>query len=123
MEIYGLDHVQLAMPVGQEDRAREFYSGVLGLTEQPKPPNLVGRGGVWFVGGSLKLHLGVETEFQPAKKAHPALLVRDIEVAASECAAAGHPTITDEPIEGFKRVYVYDPFGNRMELLEAVRQD
>ena len=120
MEIYGLDHVQLAMPVGHEEQARAFYSGVLGLTEQPKPANLVGRGGVWFVGGTLKLHLGVEADFRATKKAHPALLVRDVESAAAECAAAGYLAVSDEALEGFKRVYVEDPFGNRVELLEAV---
>ncbi len=120
MEIYALDHVQLAIPAGQEDEARAFYVGVLGLAEQPKPANLVGRGGVWFVSGSLKLHLGVDPDFRPSKKAHPALLVRDVEAAATECSAAGHPAVRDEPLEGFKRVYVEDPFGSRVELLEAI---
>ncbi len=78
IEVVGLDHVQLAMPPGQEDLARRFYAGVLGLTEVPKPAALAGRGGCWFVGPSIHLHLGVEAEFRPATKAHPALLVADI---------------------------------------------
>ena len=88
MEIYALDHVQLAMPAGQEESAKAFYVGVLGLAEHVKPVNLRGRGGVWFVGGSLKLNLGAEAEFQPIKEAQPALLVRDLEAAAAECIAA-----------------------------------
>ena len=120
MEIYGLDHVQVAMPPGEEDTARAFYVGILGLTEQPKPANLAGRGGLWLTGGSLKLHLGVEPSFQPARKAHPALLVRDMEALAARCAAAGYTVTTDEPLAGYTRVYVADPFGNRLELLEPI---
>ena len=116
--IIGLDHVQLAMPAGQESRAREFYSGVLGLVEEPKPANLATRGGVWFKGGSLRLHLGVDSEFRPARKAHPAFLVRGLEALAERCRSAGHPPVDDEPLEGFNRVYVSDPFGNRIELIE-----
>ena len=117
-EVVGLDHVQLAMPAGQEDAARAFYAGVLGLTEEQKPANLVARGGVWFRGGGLRLHLGVERDFRPAKKAHPALLVRGLAELAVRCQAAGFPPVTDQPLEGFDRVYVSDPFGNRIELLE-----
>jgi catechol 2,3-dioxygenase-like lactoylglutathione lyase family enzyme len=117
-EIIGLDHVQLAMPAGKEAIARDFYSGVLGLVEEPKPANLAVRGGVWFRGGSLRLHLGVESDFRAARKAHPAILVRGLVDLADRCRAAGHPPMTDEPLEGFDRVYVFDPFGNRIELLE-----
>jgi catechol 2,3-dioxygenase-like lactoylglutathione lyase family enzyme len=117
-EILGLDHVQLAMPAGQEDVARAFYAGVLGLVEEPKPANLAARGGVWFRGGALRLHLGVDANFRPAKKAHPAILVRGLTDLAARCAAAGFPPVTDEPLAGFDRVYVSDPFGNRIELLE-----
>jgi catechol 2,3-dioxygenase-like lactoylglutathione lyase family enzyme len=117
-EIIGLDHVQLAMPAGQESEARSFYSGVLGLTEEPKPANLAKRGGVWFSGAALRLHLGVDPEFRAARKAHPALLVRGLADLAEQCRAAGYPLTTDEPLEGFNRVYVSDPFGNRIELLE-----
>ena len=117
-EIIALDHVQLAMPAGQEAAARAFYSGVLGLTEELKPANLAARGGAWFRGGALRLHLGVDPDFRPAGKAHPALLVRGLAELVSRCRTAGFPPITDEPLEGFDRVYVLDPFGNRIELLE-----
>ena len=117
-EIIGLDHVQLAMPAGQEATARAFYTGVLGLTEEAKPANLAGRGGAWFRGGALRLHVGVDPNFHPAGKAHPALLVTGLSELAARCLAAGFPPMTDEPLEGFDRVYVLDPFGNRLELLE-----
>jgi catechol 2,3-dioxygenase-like lactoylglutathione lyase family enzyme len=118
-EILGIDHVQLAMPVGQEATARAFYCGVLGLVEEQKPAHLATRGGAWFRGGALRLHLGVDTDFRPAKKAHPALLVRGLADLMVRCKAAGFPVTTDEPLDGFDRVYVTDPFGNRLELLEA----
>jgi catechol 2,3-dioxygenase-like lactoylglutathione lyase family enzyme len=117
-EIIGLDHVQLAMPSGQEAKARSFYCGVLGLTEEQKPPNLARRGGAWFRGGTLRLHLGVDPDFHPAGKAHPALLVRGLAELLDRCKAAGFPPVRDEPLEGFDRAYVLDPFGNRIELLE-----
>jgi catechol 2,3-dioxygenase-like lactoylglutathione lyase family enzyme len=117
-DIVGLDHVQLAMPAGQESVARAFYVDVLGLVEEQKPPNLATRGGVWFRGGALRLHLGVERDFHPAKKAHPAILVRGLAALASRCRAAGFPPVTDEALAGYDRVYVFDPFGNRIELLE-----
>jgi catechol 2,3-dioxygenase-like lactoylglutathione lyase family enzyme len=119
-QLHGLDHVQLAMPQGQEDAARAFYVGVLGLKEVPKPPNLAKRGGVWFEGASLRLHLGVEKEFIPAKKAHPALLVQDLPALKTHLAEAGVPVVPDEPLEGYDRIYVADPFGNRIELLEPL---
>ena len=117
-EIIDLDHVQLAMPAGEEAAARAFYSNVLGLTEEVKPPNLARRGGVWFRGGVLRLHLGVDPNFRPAGKAHPAFLVRGLPELVARCLAAGFPPIADEPLEGYDRVYVLDPFGNRIELLE-----
>ena len=118
-EILALDHVQLAMPPGQESRAREFYRDVLGLVEESKPPNLAKRGGVWFRSGSLRLHLGVEHDFRPARKAHPALLVKGLDALAERCRSAGYPPVADEPLDGFNRFYVADPFGNRLELIEA----
>ena len=120
MRVYGLDHVQLAMPRGDEDRARTFYRDVLGLTEVPKPANLAKRGGVWFQGGSLQLHLGVEDDFRPARKAHPALLVRDLPALVARLRAAGVDLVDDEPLPGYDRVYASDPFGNRLELLEPL---
>lgn len=117
-EFLGLDRVQLAMPPGQESVARSFYVGVLGMVEEPKPANLAVRGGVWFRGGTIRVHLGVEPDFRAARKAHPAFLVRGLPDLAAKCAAAGFNPVTDEPLEGYDRVYVYDPFGNRIELLE-----
>jgi catechol 2,3-dioxygenase-like lactoylglutathione lyase family enzyme len=118
MRIYGLHHLQLAIPRGGEDSARAFYAGVLGLQETAKPPHLARRGGVWFDLGALQLHLGIEDDFRPAKKAHPALLVEDLAAVIERCRQAGAPVVTDEPLPGFDRVYIADPFGNRIELLE-----
>ncbi|HUX22400.1 MAG TPA: VOC family protein [Spirochaetia bacterium] len=118
MEVYALDHVQVAMPEGKEELARAFFVGVLGLTEKPKPQNLARRGGAWFTGGNLEIHLGVETDFRPAKKAHPALLVRGLREMEARCREAGLEIVHDEPLEGYDRFYVSDPFGNRIELLE-----
>lgn len=106
------------MPAGQESRARDFYEGILGLVEEPKPANLARRGGVWFRGGTLRLHLGVDPDFRAAGKAHPAILVRGLTELAERCRVAGFTPVTDEPLDGFERVYVCDPFGNRIELLE-----
>lgn len=120
MRVYALDHVQLAMPRGLEDQARSFYRDVLGLTEVAKPPRLAPRGGVWFEGGSLKLHLGVEDDFRPARKAHPALLVEGLSELAGLCEAAGYEVTHDANHPGFAHVYVTDPFGNRIELMEPI---
>lgn len=118
MAILAFDHVQLAMPAGQEAEAREFYAGLLGLTEQPKPPALAARGGAWFGAGPVRLHLGVEAEFRPARKAHPALLVDGLPALVRVLEAAGHPVRGDEPLDGYDRVHVDDPFGNRLELMQ-----
>ena len=91
---------------------------MLGLTETQKPPHLAVRGGCWFERGSVKVHLGIEPDFRAARKAHPAFLVDDLAVLIDRLSAAGFPVITDEPLEGFRRVYTADPFGNRIELLE-----
>jgi catechol 2,3-dioxygenase-like lactoylglutathione lyase family enzyme len=116
--ITGIDHVQLAMPAGQEDAAEAFYRGALGLPRVRKPANLAGRGGCWFDNGRVRIHLGVEADFRPARKAHPALLVDDLPALVAVLAAAGHEVREDEPLEGNDRVYVSDPFGNRIELLQ-----
>jgi catechol 2,3-dioxygenase-like lactoylglutathione lyase family enzyme len=108
------------MPRGREDDARRFYRDVLGMTERPKPENLARRGGVWFFSGDAEVHLGVEDDFRAAKKAHPALLVDDVRAVAEHCAAAGYEVKDDEPLPGYDRVYVTDPFGNRIELLRPV---
>lgn len=117
--LLGIEHVQLAMPPGGEAAARHFYSGLLGLPEVPKPPLLAARGGCWFESDCVKLHLGVEADFRPAKKAHPALLVNDLDGLAAELAAAGATVVPDTDLPGVKRAYVADPFGNRIELIQA----
>ena len=117
--IYAIDHVQIAIPVGQEETARRFYSGVLGMTEVAKPVVLAGRGGLWLRAGTVQLHLGVEADFRPARKAHPAFLVRDLAAALAACRAHGYTIKDDEPpLEGYRRAHVFDPFGNRIELME-----
>jgi len=113
--LIGLDHVQLAMPPGGEDEARAFYVGVLGLVEQPKPPLLAARGGCWFGDGPVKLHLGVEQDFRPARKAHPALVVDDLRAFVAE---RGLDVRWSDEIPGTVRCHLDDPFGNRIELVE-----
>jgi catechol 2,3-dioxygenase-like lactoylglutathione lyase family enzyme len=110
------------MPAGREAEARAFYEGLLGIPEVAKPPNLAKRGGAWFERGSLKIHLGVETEFRPARKAHPALLVADLPSLLAGLRSAGVPIVDDEPLSGYLRVYVSDPFGNRIELMERTTE-
>jgi catechol 2,3-dioxygenase-like lactoylglutathione lyase family enzyme len=111
-----IDHVQLAMPVGGEDTARAFFVGKLGLVEVPKPPVMAARGGCWFEAGSVKLHLGAEAEFRAAKKAHPALVVRGLHALIERAGLS--PRWSDE-IVGTLRCHIDDPFGNRIELIEA----
>lgn len=120
MTAESIHHVQLAMPEGGEADALRFYQGILGIPEVPKPPNLVSRGGCWFELGALRIHLGVEKEFRPARKAHPGLIVKDLARISANLNAAGYRVRTDEMLKGFVRVYVDDPFGNRIELLEPV---
>lgn len=114
--VVSIDHVQLAMPAGGESPARRFYTGVLGLVEVPKPPALAVRGGCWFELGPVRLHLGVEADFRPARKAHPALVVRDL-AAFVACHALG--VRWDDEIPGVLRCHVDDPFGNRIELIDG----
>jgi catechol 2,3-dioxygenase-like lactoylglutathione lyase family enzyme len=120
VSVRSIEHVQLAMPAGEEEAARAFYSGLLGIPEFPKPPHLARRGGCWFEDGALKIHLGVEADFRPAKKAHPALLVDGLGPLVERLRFAGVVIVDDEPLEGYDRVYVSDPFGNRIELMESV---
>ena len=120
MRIIALDHVQLAMPPNEEIKARAFYQGVLGIPEIPKPPNLAKRGGCWFERGSLRVHLGVEADFRPARKAHPAFLVEDLDALKAAIENAGYVLKSDEPLAGYNRIYVDDPFGNRIELMEPL---
>jgi catechol 2,3-dioxygenase-like lactoylglutathione lyase family enzyme len=118
MRIKSIEHVQLAMPPGREADARKFYGDLLGIPEKPKPPGLVKRGGCWFESGALKLHLGVEADFRPARKAHPALIVEDLPALESVLRAAGVAVKGDQPLPGYYRIFVDDPFGNRLELME-----
>lgn len=120
MRIEGINHVQLAMPEGEEPAARNFYSGLLGIPEIQKPDNLVKRGGCWFERDALKIHLRVERDFRPAKKAHPALTVTDLSSLTKRLKDAGVEIIDDEPLAGYNRCYINDPFGNRIELMEPV---
>jgi catechol 2,3-dioxygenase-like lactoylglutathione lyase family enzyme len=118
--VVGIDHVQLAIPAGGEDRARAFYAGLLGMEEVPKPANL-SPSGCWFTGGgAVALHIGIDPDFRPAKKAHPALLVDDLAGLRTRLEAAGCVTRDDTPVEGYARFFTEDPFGNRIELMERV---
>lgn len=119
MPILYLDHVQLAMPEGREADARAFYQGVLGIPEVEKPQNLKARGGCWFEDGPVKIHIGVDPDFHPAQKAHPAFIVADVEGLATRIARAGYLIVADQPLEGFERFYAHDPFGNRLEFMQV----
>ncbi|MBA4165264.1 MAG: glyoxalase [Erythrobacter sp.] len=119
MAVIGIDHVQLAIPAGGEDKARAFFVAVLGMREVPKPTNL-SPSGCWFESGALSLHIGVDPDFRPAAKAHPALLVDDLASLRARLEAAGCETRDDEPIEGYQRCFTSDPFGNRIELMQRV---
>jgi catechol 2,3-dioxygenase-like lactoylglutathione lyase family enzyme len=120
VHIVRIDHIQLAMPAGREDEARRFYRDLLGIPEVPKPPALAACGGAWFERGDLKVHLGVDKQFAPARKAHPAFIVADLPGLVAKLKAAGIAVKDDEPLDGYERVYVHDPFGNRIELLEPI---
>ncbi len=118
--ILELHHVQLAMPEGREGDARRFYVDVLGLTEVDKPGELRSRGGAWFERGNVRIHLGVETPFSAARKAHPALRVQSLERAIAVLDDHAVPFRRDVDVPGIRRINVDDPFGNRLELLEIV---
>jgi catechol 2,3-dioxygenase-like lactoylglutathione lyase family enzyme len=113
----GIDHVQLAAPPGCEDEARRFFGGLLGLEELEKPAPLRERGGVWFRIGPQQLHVGVEADFAPARKAHPAFAVRDYDAVRARLRAAGFDVAADNVLPGVRRCYVADPWGNRIELV------
>jgi catechol 2,3-dioxygenase-like lactoylglutathione lyase family enzyme len=119
MKILSIDHVQIAMPAGEEDKARTFYVDLLGFTEILKPPDLAKRGGAWFQSANAQLHLGVEADFRPARKAHPAFVVDDLDSLVARVQNAGYDTDASQPpLDGYKRAHVFDPFGNRIELME-----
>lgn len=117
-DLVRLHHVQLAAPRGSEPELREFYEGVLGMEEVTKPPGLAGRGGAWFRGGGIELHLGIEDDFRPARKAHPGILVHDLDGWVDRLRAAGLELTPDDLLPGYRRCYLADPVGNRLELLE-----
>lgn len=118
MKITRLDHVQLAMPPGGEEAARHFYGRILNLRELEKPVQLQANGGCWFAGDGLELHLGIEANFVPARKAHPGLRVADLEAAHAHLQAAGVAIVTDQSGVQMRRFYVHDPFGNRLEFMQ-----
>ncbi len=118
--ITGIDHVQVAIPMGSEPSAREFYGTVLGMDEVPKPPALAVRGGCWFTAGNAVLHLGIEEPFAPAKKAHPAFLVTDLDALEAVLVERGASVIrSDGELPGIRRFHTFDPFGNRLEFQQA----
>ncbi len=114
----GIDHVQLAIPAGAEEACRAFWVGTLGLQEVPKPPVLAARGGCWFRAAGVEVHLGVESDFRPARKAHPGLRVHDLTALAERLLAHGHEVAWDDDLPGFARFYADDPVGNRLEFLQ-----
>ena len=117
MAILGLDHVQLAIPEGGEPQVRAFFTGILGMREVAKPASL-SPSGCWFEAGSLSLHIGVDPDFRPATRAHPALLVDDLDALETRLQDAGHAVEHDDRIEGFRRFFTADPFGNRIEIMQ-----
>jgi catechol 2,3-dioxygenase-like lactoylglutathione lyase family enzyme len=119
--ITAIDHVQLAMPAGveHEAEAESFYSALLGLPRVAKPEPLASRGGCWFIAGPIQVHLGVEEPFAPARKAHPAFRVTDLDDLAERLRAAGHEVRWSDELPGTRRFHTDDPFGNRIELIQA----
>jgi catechol 2,3-dioxygenase-like lactoylglutathione lyase family enzyme len=117
-EVVSLHHLQVAMPAGEEGVARAFYGGLLGLDEVPKPAHLAKRGGCWFKGPAVELHLGVEAEFRPARKAHPAFQVEGLDWLRQRLEGSGVEIVEDAQLEGHRRFYAFDPFGNRLEFIE-----
>ena len=119
VSVLGVDHVQVAAPAGCEAEARAFYAGLLGLEELAKPEPLRARGGCWFRAGAQELHVGVEEPFAPARKAHPGLVVADLDALADRLRAEGIDVTPDDAIPGTKRFHAADPFGNRLEFRQA----
>jgi catechol 2,3-dioxygenase-like lactoylglutathione lyase family enzyme len=117
VSVLGIDHVQVAAPRGRDDEARVFYGDLLGMAELEKPEPIRSRGGCWFSAGAQELHVGVEEPFAPARKAHPGLVVSDLDAIRARFRAAGVDYEDDAKIEGIDRLFVHDPFGNRLELL------
>jgi hypothetical protein len=122
MPVRHIDHILIAMPAGREDEARALYHGMLGLSERTKPTQLIERGGCWFESGAFQVHLGVEKNFVPARKAHPAFIVEGLFDMVRKLKQSGYTVTEDEPLAGCDRRHVYDPFGNRIELIEPNAQ-
>ena len=122
MAVLAIDHVQLAMPIGGEAKARGFYTAVLGLSEIPKPDGVLKLGGAWFTNGKVELHVGAEEDFRPARRAHPALIVDDLDAALKGAREFGAEVVDALQLPGRRRGFVYDPFGNRIELIELERR-
>lgn len=120
MTLEAIDHVQVAIPKGGEGAARTFYAVLLGLEEQVKPANLAARGGCWFESARVKVHCGVDEPFRPARKAHAAFRVDDVADLAQRARDAGYEVTQDESLPGHERVYIADPFGNRLEFLKPI---
>ena len=114
--------MQVAIPPGGEEKARPFYEGLLGLPEKPKPPELAGRGGCWFESDKVRLHCGVEDPFRPARKAHIAFRVDNVAVLAARARQSGFEVVEDRALPGHERVFIFDPFGNRLEFLRPVSE-
>jgi catechol 2,3-dioxygenase-like lactoylglutathione lyase family enzyme len=123
MGIIRIDHVQVAIPAGGEPAARDFYAGLLGIPETAKPTDLAGRGGVWFESADLKVHAGVDHDFKPARKAHPGFVVEGLPELIERLRAAQVSIAPGETLAGHKRVFVSDPFGNRIELIDAFSEE
>lgn len=118
---FGLHHVQLAMPPGSEDECRQFYVGVLGVAEIRKPPALAARGGLRVRATRLEIHLGVEEDFRPARKAHPGILTEDLGGLAERLTANGVAIIWDDGFPGHRRFHAFDVLANRLEFLSPER--
>jgi catechol 2,3-dioxygenase-like lactoylglutathione lyase family enzyme len=115
---FEIDHVQIAIPKGSEDQARAFFGELLGLEELPKPADMAARGGCWFAASDRQIHLGVETDFRPAKKAHVALNTDGLDALRLLLEQAGYTTQDDSDVDGRKRFFTHDPFGNRIEFMD-----
>ena len=120
MTLEAIDHVQLAIPPGGEASARAFWAGLLGLPETSKPAELAGRGGCWFEDARVRVHCGIEEAFRPARKAHIAFQVDDVAGLAKRAREAGFEVAEDTPLPGHERIFIYDPFGNRLEFLRSL---
>ncbi|WP_310620494.1 VOC family protein [Flexibacterium corallicola] len=120
MSIIGLDHIQIAMPKGEEEKTRHFYGQTLGFEEVDKPAEIRGRGGAWFQAGPVNLHVGVQEDFVPARKAHPGFLVESLSDMEAKLEAGGYEFAHEKQIKGYRRLFTEDPFGNRIELMEKL---